>query len=178
MLFRSFNPNGPNWSIQGNTIVFQPVPEADKDYTVVFIPSGDIMCQYDSSGTASINSNGTFTMATTPTLGSMDKRPNSYQGAYLRVLGTNLVDELVITDHDAIYKVLTPSTDFQNSVAAGYTYEIVPFLMEPMIDAVAVSAAIRAGVGRKITQAHMQALMLAYKQAIKTAYDKIGRAHV
>jgi hypothetical protein len=168
-----FSTKGTNWSIQGNTIVFQPGIEADKDVVVVFVPSGDIMCHYDSSGTASVNSNGTFTMATTPTLGSMDKRPNSYQGSYLRVFGSDLIDEVVVTDHDAVLKVLTPTTGFQNAVGL-YNYEVVPFLLEPVIDAVSISAAMRAGVGRKINQTHMQSLMLAYKQAIKTAHDTLA----
>lgn len=168
-----FNLYGPNWAIHGNTIVFQPTVEVSKTLTVVFVPSGDVMCQYDSSGTASINSNGTFTMPVTPTLGSQDKRPNAYAGSYLRVFGA-VTDEMVITDHDATLRVLTPTTAFINPVAATYTYEVVPFLLEPMVDAVAISAAMRAGVGRKINQAHMQSLMLAYKQAIKTAHDTLS----
>ena len=172
-----FNPNGPNWTLQGNTLVFQPSVQETKEYTLVFVPSGDIMCQYTAADPVSlvqsINSNGTFTMANTPTIGSYDKRPNAYLGSYLRVLG-NVVDEVLVSDHDVSLKVLTPTTAFENPVAAGYSYEIVPFLMEPMIDAVSVSAAMRAGVGRKINQAHMQALMLAYKQAIKTAHDTLA----
>lgn len=172
-----FNMNGPGWSIQGNTLVFLPAVEITKTYTIVFVPSGDIQCQYVTANGASlvqsVNSNGTFSLATTPTLGSDDKRPNSYQGAYLRVFGS-VTDEVIITDHDATLKIVTPSTPLLNSVAAGYSYEIVPFLLEPMIDAISISAAMRAGVGRKINQAHLQSLMLAYKQAIKTAHDTLA----
>lgn len=168
-----FNPFGSNWSIQGNTIVFQPAIQETKTYTLVFIPSGDVVCHYVSTATGSLNSNETFTMPTTVTIGSLDKRPNAYTGSYLRVFGPSITDEVLVTDHDAALRILTPSTLFQNS-AGTYSYEVVPFLMEPMIDAISISAAMRAGVGRKISQAHMQALTLAYKQAIKTAHDTLG----
>jgi hypothetical protein len=167
-----FNLHGPNWSIQGNAIVFQPAIDSTRTFTVVFVPSGDVMCHYCSTLTGSLNSNGTFTMDTTPTLGSIDKRPNSYQGCYVRVFG-NVTDEVTIRNHDSTLQVLTPNIAFLN--AAGlYSYEVVPFLLEPMIDAVSISAAMRAGVGRKINQAHMQSLMLAYKQAIKTSHDTLA----
>jgi hypothetical protein len=168
-----FNPYGPNWSIEGNTIVFEPKVNYNRVLTVVFVPSGDVMCHYQASTTGTLNSNGTFTMPATATIGSLDKRPNSYQGAYLRIFGANVTDEVVISNYDAQLRVVTPSTAFVNAVGS-YSYEIVPFLLEPMIDAISLSAAMRAGVGRKINQAHMQALGLAYKQAIKTAHDTLG----
>jgi hypothetical protein len=85
----------------------------------------------------------------------------------------NVTDEITIRNHDSTLQVLTPNIAFLN--AAGlYSYEVVPFLLEPMIDAVSISAAMRAGVGRKINQAHMQSLMLAYKQAIKTSHDTLA----
>ena len=168
-----FNPGGPNWSIQGNTLVFQPVVNEDRTLTLIFVPSGDMVCHYEPTATGQIVSNGTFTMPSTVTLGSMDKRPNAYMGSYLRIFGSTLTDELLITDHDAALRILTPSTAFQNAIGF-YSYEIVPFLLEPMIDAISVSAAMRAGVGRKISQAHMASLTLAYKQAVKTAHDTLG----
>lgn len=171
-----FNLNGPNWSIQGNTIVFQPSVDVAKTITVVFVPSGDIMCHYVSTATGSFPTTTQFILPSTVTIGSLDKRPNSYQGAFLRILGSNVTDEIVISSYDAATRVAVPSITPGNASGAGqlYSYEIVPFLLEPMIDAISISAAMRAGVGRKINQAHMQSLMLAYKQAIKTAHDTLA----
>lgn len=168
-----FNLAGPNWYIEGNTIVFSPKVEESKTITVVFVPSGDIICHYEPTATGSLNSNGTFTMAASATLGSIDKRVNAYQGSYIRIFGPVMTDELVITNHDSTLGVLTPSTSPVNTTGT-YSYEVVPFLMEPLIDAVSISAAMRAGVGRKINQTHMQALTLAYRQAIKTAHDTLA----
>jgi hypothetical protein len=168
-----FNVSGPNWSIQGNSIVFQPAVEVAKTFTLVFVPSGDVMCHYVSTAAGSLNSNGTFTFHTTPSLGSIDKRPNAYQGAYIRIFGSSITDEILISDHDVTLQVATLGVAAHNATGL-YGYEVVPFLMEPMIDAISISAAMRAGVGRKINQAHMQSLMLAYKQAIKTAHDTLA----
>lgn len=168
-----FNAYGPNWSIQGNAIVFQPAIAEARTLTVVYIPSGDVSAHYVSTASGTLTSNGKFTLLTTPTLGSIDKRVNSYQGCYIRIFGPSLTDEVTISDHDTTLQIVTPSIPFFNIVGL-YSYEVVPFLLEPMIDAISVSAAMRAGVGRKITQAHMQALMLAYKQAIKTAHDTLA----
>lgn len=171
-----FHLNGPGWTVQGNAIVFQPGVEYTKTYTVVFVPSGDIQCHYVSTATGALTGTAQFILPTTLTLGTLDKRPNAYQGSYLRIFGANVTDEIVIAGYDADTRDVTPSITPVN--AAGptyfYSYEIVPFLLEPMIDAISISAAMRAGVGRKINQAHMQSLMLAYKQAIKTAHDTLA----
>lgn len=161
---------GPGWALEGNEIAFRPVPSETRELVVLYVPSGDIACHY---GTGTLNANGTFTMGATPTIGSLDKRPGAYIGSYLRILGANVVDEVLISAHDTTTRVLSTRIAATNA-AGSYTYEIVPFLMEPMIDAISLSAAMRAGVGRKVTQAQMQSLAFAYKQAIKTAYDTIG----
>jgi hypothetical protein len=171
-----FNINGPGWAIVGNTIKFLPAVETQKTMTVVFVPSGDVMCHYVSTATAQFLSQTEFIMPTTVTLGTHDKRPHAYLGCYARIFGANVTDELLVTEHDVASRVLSFSTAPINSIGISsvYSYEVVPFLMEPMIDAISISAAIRAGVGRKINQTHMQSLMLAYKQAIKTAHDTLA----
>lgn len=167
-----FNPTGPGWYISGNSIVFQPAVDSTKTYTLVFVPSGDIMAHYVATGTG-VLLDSVFTLPSTTTIGSLDKRNNAYQGSYLRIFGTDTTDECVITSHNSETRDLLLATAPIN-IDGSYSYEIVPFLMEPMIDAISISAAMRAGVGRKITQAHMQSLMLAYKQSIKTSYDMLS----
>jgi hypothetical protein len=106
-------------------------------------------------------------------LGSLDKRENAYVGCYLRIFGANVTDECTISAYNATTRVATLRTPATNA-AGSYSYEVVPFVMEPMVDAVSLSAAMRAGVGRKISQGQQQSLAFAYRQAIKTAHDTLG----
>ena len=168
-----FNLYGNGWALEGNTISFEPPPTADRDMTVAYIPSGDVEAHYENGNHGVLNANGTFTMPANVTLGSVDKRDNAYVGCYLRILGSGVTDELVVSQHAASTRILTLRTSATNA-AGSYPYEVVPFLLEPMIDAISLSAAMRAGTGRKITGAQMQLLTLSYKQAIKTAHDTIG----
>jgi hypothetical protein len=169
-----FNVYGPGWSIEGNIISFKPYPTEAKNYTILYVPSGDVAVHYENAAHGVRNANGTFTLHSSGSLlGSLDKRPNAYVGSYIRIFGTNITDECQVSAYDAATRVATLRTTPTNA-AGSYSYEVVPFLMEPMIDAISLSAAMRAGTGRKITQAHMQSLMLAYRQAIKTAYDTLG----
>lgn len=165
-----FHLAGPGWALEGNLLAFRPTPSESKNYLVMYVPSGDIAAHHGTLGT--INANGTFTLGT-PNIGSLDKRDNAYAGSYIRILGANITDELIITSHDPITGIMTLRNPPANA-AGTYTYEVIPFLMEPMTDAISISAAMRAGVGRKINQVTMQNLALAYKQAIKTSHDTIG----
>lgn len=168
-----FNVYGPGWMLEGNLISFEPPPTSGREFSIAYIPSGDVQAHYENSTHGVLNANGTFTMVANPTLGSRDKRQNAYVGCYLRIFGSGATDELVVSAHDAATSVLTLRTAATNP-AGSYSYEVVPFLLEPMIDAVSLSAAMRAGTGRKISGAQMQLLMLSYKSAIKTAHDMIG----
>ena len=52
--------------------------------------------------------------------------------------------------------------------------EIVPFLLEPMIEAIAARMALKAGTGRKISKVHKEAITMEYRSAIKTAHDNLS----
>lgn len=170
-----FNIYGRGWALEGNLISFNPYPSETKTYQILYIPSGDVAVHLNHNAHGVLNANGTFTLSTTGDTGSVDRRDNAYVGCYLRIFSTE-TDELVISEHDGATRVVTFRTP---SVLApdDYNYEVVPFLLEPMIDAVSISAAMRAGVGRKINNTQMQALMLAYRQAIKTAHDMLGNTN-
>lgn len=169
-----FNVYGPGWSLEGNLISFKPFPTEAKTYTILYVPSGDVAVHYENGSHGVLNANGTFTLHNAGSiLGSLDKRENAYVGCYVRIFGTNITDECVISAYNATTRVCTFRTAAANA-AGSYSYEVIPFLLEPLIDAVALSAAMRAGVGRKINNTHMQGLMIAYRQAIKTAHDTLG----
>ena len=172
-----FHRFGPGWSLEGNTIAFRPTPESTTTYSILYVPSGDVQAHYGTGAAAGslVTSGGTstFTYGATPTIGSADKRPNAYVGCYLRLLGSTKTDELIVSSHTVATRVVTTRTVSTN-VTGTFDYEFVPFLLEPVLDAVALSAAMRASVGRKIPQSQTAALVLSYKQAIKTAYDTLG----
>lgn len=168
-----FNVYGPGWTLEGNTISFKPYPTEAKTYTLLYVPSGDVSAHYEAGTGGTLNANGTFTLDSTVTIGSLDKRENAYVGCYLRIFGTNITDECVISAYNASTRVATLRTSATNA-AGTYNYEVVPFVSEPMTDAIALSAAMRAGVGRKISQGQQQSLAFAYRQAIKTAHDTLG----
>jgi hypothetical protein len=169
-----FNVYGPGWSIEGNLISFKPYPTEAKTYTILYVPSGDVAAHYENGSHGVLNANGTFTLHSSGSLlGSLDKRENAYVGCYLRIFGTNVTDECTISAYNATTRVATLRTAATNP-AGSYSYEVVPFVMEPMVDAVSLSAAMRAGVGRKISQGQQQSLAFAYRQAIKTAHDTLG----
>ena len=169
-----FNVYGPGWSLEGNLISFKPYPTEAKTYTILYVPSGDVAAHYENASHGVLNANGTFTLHNGASiLGSLDKRENAYVGSYVRIFGTNITDECMVSSYNATTRVCTLRTAATNT-AGSYSYEVIPFLMEPMIDAISLSAAMRAGVGRKINQTHMQALMISYRQAIKTAHDTLG----
>lgn len=168
-----FSPYGPGWALEGNLLSFQPYPDSDKTFTLLYVPSGDVEAHYENGNHGTLNANGTFTLPANVALGSVDKRENAYVGCYLRIFGSGVTDELVVSAHAAPTRVLTLRTAAANTPGS-YPFEVVPFLLEPLIDAVSISAAMRAGTGRKVTGAQMQLLMLSYKQAIKTAHDTLG----
>jgi hypothetical protein len=172
-----FNVYGRGWALEGNLISFNPYPAEAKTYQILYIPSGDVAAHYENASHGVLNANGTFTVHNSGSIiGSYEKRDNAYVGCYIRIFGTDITDECIVSAYDAATRVCTLRSAPAN-VAGSYSYEVVPFLLEPMIDAVAISAAMRAGVGRKINNTQMQALMLAYRQAIKTAHDMLGNTN-
>ena len=171
-----FSIFGPGWSLEGNTISFKPVPTVARSFTLLYIPTGDVSVHYEAGTNGVLLTNKTFTLASSASnlLGSLDKRENAYVGSYLRIFGADIHDECLISEYNATTRLCTLRTPATFVSPAAASYEVVPFLLEPMLDAISLSASMRAGVGRKINNTHMQALMLAYKQAIKTAHDTYG----
>ncbi len=175
-----FNPRGPGWAIEGNELTIRPFPQASRTVSISYIPSGEVHPVFASTGGGLAVDKKTFTFSATPgdvVRGAHDKRVNAYAGSFLRLLnGTNgEVEERIISDHTVGTGVTTRTVfDNQPTGDALRQYEVVPFLMETMMDAISLRMAMKAGVARKISQTHQLAIAVEYRAAIKTVYDNLA----
>jgi hypothetical protein len=175
-----FHPAGANWKIEGNLLALRPFPGEDQEVDVVYEPSGHVTAHLADDGTLDADDT-TFNLTTgTPLLGMVDRRPSAYVGSYLRTLDVvNPIEERIVATHDVVLGEVTvrvPLTS-QSSVTSGTSevpavaYEIVPFLLEPLLEAIACRGAMKLGTGRNVSQARKGSIMLEYRSAVKTAYD-------
>ncbi len=128
----------------------------------------------------------TFTLESTgtPDLGALDRRPNSYVGATLRILlqSTNtVVQERIIDTHTVSTNgqsdqvtVAVPFTAPYNTNLASVRYEIVPMGLQSLIQCVAAASAMNLGVMKNVSAKQMQFLTQEYRKAIKTAGDNLS----
>tara|TARA_R100000655_G_scaffold72916_2_gene111427 strand:- start:639 stop:1559 length:921 start_codon:yes stop_codon:yes gene_type:complete len=173
-----FHPEGIGWAIEGNCLRFDP-KLSDNTWTVYYVPSGDIMPHYGTTGELESDLSS-FTLAASPTLGSIDRRENAYAGQILRLLpDTGLVEERVIASYDTTLESsqITTRIPFENAhsnVGAALKYEIAPIRMQSLYEAIAAGSALKLGSYRKITQSHYQMILQQYRSSIKTATDNLA----
>ena len=177
-----FNPRGPMWGIEGNLLFIRPRPiatGANDSLDIWYVPNGEISPVLGTAGQLNAGPDPVeqtvLTLGGTTTLGRIDRRPNAYAGMYLRMISTVAAvahEERLIQTHDqqAATVTLRIATDFQTT-ALDTQYEIIPFLLGSMLEAISCRAALKIGVARKLSGTHKQALLLEYRSAIKTAYD-------
>lgn len=168
-----FNWRGPGWRIEGNQLVIRPRPVGGSTtMDLWYVPSGDMEPHLSTDGQIDAT-DLIFTLGNTFSLGRLDRRPNAYAGMYLRMIHSGETHEdRVIDSHDEGAGTVTVRTAFDNQTdSVDRQYEIVPFLLEPMLEAISLRAAMKMGIGRKASQAHQAMMMMEYRSAIKTAYD-------
>jgi hypothetical protein len=185
-----FNPRGPGWKIEGNTLVVRPFPGLGEDVDIWYVPTGEmnahlsvanvgILVEVDGEVVQLELANPEASPTSEVALGGLDRRPNAYAGMMVRVLGPAVHEERVIASHDVeggtagtvnvrVPFVANPATEPEED---GVTYEVLPVIAEPFIEAIAASAAMKAGTGLKVSQVHMSNLAVQYRMAIKTAHD-------
>lgn len=143
--------------------------------TVYYVANGDMVPHL---GTGSIAASGTkhvLTLATSPTLGLVDRRPNAMQGMILRILpsGTATQIESRVIESQVVssgaWKVTVPAFSGQTPPVASIEYEVVPMGFYALVDAVAADIAYK--LGNKATRGQLDNLMLQYKKAMKTIGD-------
>ena len=175
-----FHPSGPGWHIQGNMLSIRPFPNGAETADVHYIPNGDFLPHYDTDG-GEMTSHTTFKFDSSPTLGAIDNRENSYAGAILRVwtYSTHAVlEERVIESYDASTRIATVrrpfTTDVSDGTQTGMRYEVAPVGMNSLIQAIACASSMNLGTARNITQKQMQFILLQYKTAMKTIGDNLS----
>lgn len=174
----NLHPYGPGWRLEGNLIVFEPVPTEVEDWTLLFIPSGDVMLHYG-SGTVVGSARTTIQLAAAPTLGLLDQRPNAYVGQVLRVLHSGCPwGEQVIESYDVATRQATVRLPFASTgyPAAGnaITYEIAPLGWRSLWTSVAHRATITVGTMRSKSEHQMNLYHALYNMSLKTVRDKLG----
>jgi hypothetical protein len=180
-----WNGAGPGFTIEGNTLRFTPKwTGADTTFHIHYIPSGSVSYH---SGTASTITNSTTAdtctviLAATPTLGSLDNRPNSYGGCIFRVLTAtthNFVQDRIIRSYDVTTRTVTLYPSFETDLLPGgatVTYEIVPLLANIFDNLIALAicrhiAAIEGDNGR------LKTLTQLYAEQMRS--NRLGAANV
>ena len=184
-----FSSQGPNWSLEGNLLSCRPKPDVSDTLTVFYIPNGDFLPHYN-AGQGQLSSDRktlTLCLPSQVTLGAIDRRPNAYVGATLRLLkntagNSTIVEERIIDSHtlsatDAGDDQVTVRVAFDTSAYGSKTdihYEIVPQGFQSLMQAVAAASAINLAVMKDVTAKKMQFLQLEYRKAIKTIGDNLS----
>ena len=167
-----WNPRGPLWSLEGNLLSFRPTLSNDVCLEIFYVPNGDVSPHM---GTGHWDAeNKVFTFGSTPSLGSIDRRPNAYAGQVLRILPTDTyVEERVIGVHDVVHGVVQPRISFHHE-SGEYPYEIAPIGAQSLYEAIASAGALKLGAYRKISGTHHQMILRQYQSAIKTVGDNLS----
>ena len=170
-----WHPAGVGWSLEGNTLRFDPKFDADRDWTIYYVPTGDIMVHYSVDGGTMRGDRQTFVLDSAPDLGELDRRENAYAGQILRVIpATGMVEERVIASHDVDLAEVTVRVPFKTNLESSIRYEIAPIGAQSLYEAIAAGAAMKLGSYRKITGNHYQMILQQYRSAIKTATDNVA----
>lgn len=157
------HPCGPGWFLEGNEITFRPVPTEDTDFTLFYIPSGNVLFHFAGDGKVIGPDSNMVQLSAAPELGMVDRRENAYDGQLLRILQDGIpwqeriVESTDTTVEPAIVKARIPFTVLPAEDAA-VTYEIAPFAHPSLMTAVAMSAAMSLGATEGYSVRKMQQL--------------------
>jgi hypothetical protein len=179
------SPMGKGWAIEGNMLTFNPIPSSAETWTIWAVPSADFMCHKGSGTLTNISTTTselghTVALASAPTLGLLDRRPNAYAGAVLRLVDDNMpIQERVIQSYNVSTRVATVRTPFESTgvVALGTAtvkYEVAPYYWQGLWNAIAIRTAFQIGVARNLSEKKMGMLDGLYRHAIKTTRDQLG----
>lgn len=173
-----FHPYRVGWSIEGNTLRFDPKKkEAQSGYVwqIYYVPSGDVMPHYSSSGGEMKGDRQTFVLDSSPNLGDIDRRENAYAGQILRIIpATGMIEERVIASHDVDLGQVVTRLPFNTVLESSIRYEIAPIGMQSLYEAIAAGSAMKLGAYRKITGSHYQLILQQYRSAVKSATDNLA----
>ena len=171
-----FHPNRVGWALEGNTLRFDPkFGKNEKDYTIYYIPSGDVMPHYSADGGTVTGDGTTLRLDASPDLGTIDRRENAYAGQILRVIpAAGMIEERVIASHDVDTRDVEVRIPFKGNLSSSVRYEIAPIGMQSLYEAISAGAAMKLGAYRKISGSHYQMVLQQYRSAIKTVTDNLA----
>lgn len=175
---RSFwNPYGTqNWRIEGSpgalVLHIDAAPSGLDTAQIIYQTNGDILPHY---GTGTLASGDTVTLAATPTLGVLDRRPNAYVGSVLRILSASgPIEERQITAH--AYSggnwTVTARSDFTYTTNGSVLYEIAPAGSQSLYEAIAAWSALKIGTNF-LAKDRQDSILLQYRAALKTIGDNL-----
>lgn len=177
------HPLGAGWVLEGNTIAFRPSPTLTSyNFEIFYISNGDILPHYSSAGVSTqFPTNTTMKIATTPTLGVMDRRTNAYVGMVLRILpGGFPTQERLISAYNIATATVTVRVPFEITMTpySLIPYEIVPWTGQAMWEAVSASSAMKLGAYVRIPNDQEGRLRTQYQSSIKTLRDQLSNINM
>lgn len=164
------HPLGPGWRLEGPSLVVDPAPTEADEIQLHYLPGGQANMHYATDGAVStLTAPTTFILSSSPALGLLGKSENEYSGWILRVLGSTTHSERLVESYNTTTRTVTLRSPLPNqSTLTGLTYEIVPDGVGPFWKAAASEAALRIGTGRKISQTHMNNIVLQNRIDMRT----------
>jgi len=168
------HPWGAGWTLDGNTIRFNPLPVSTETYTLIYLPSSSVSPHYSTGGSCSADGT-TFTFAATPTNGILDRRENAYAGSVLRFLPpSGIWQERIIDSYDQATRTATlrrPLSSIPNP-RTSLVYEVAaPFFNPSLWDAIACRAAMKLVT---MNRGDISGIQREYASAIKSARDTLS----
>ena len=167
------NPCGPGWALEGQRLAIRPFPAREDTITLWYVPSGEgSLIYYDGTGSANTSYSGTsLTLGTTPTLGWLDNRTNSYVGSRVRVMTNTILQERTVVAYNATTRVITVDTAFTGPPVQFTPCEIIPAGYSALWDAIALRSALYAGRIAGISNDRERRINTEYASAMKTIRD-------
>lgn len=182
------NRYGAGWRLEGVggalRLVMDKGLSTAATVAIWYISNGDVFPHYAIDGTVetTLSSSGGASqdrvmLSAAPELGDVDRRENAYAGCVLRILPATPrpIEERIISrsylEADKWYADVT--TPFVHTPDGPTIYEIAPPAHQALYEAVATLAALKLGVGLRISQTHSGDLKTQYKMALKTIGDNL-----
>jgi hypothetical protein len=167
---------GSGWAIEGNELVFDPIPRSSETWHILMEGSSLVHPHYATDGV--LNADGdTLTLSTNPALGLLDYEEGGYLGQIVRIIDTTnrRVEHAIIASQtysngevEVVFN--RPVTEIEVGTV---TYEIVPLMTNAILDAVVYDACMTIALSREKSNNFVGLLRRRYQSALKSAGDRL-----